>query len=271
MAAKSNNRNHLMPSWVTPYLNGQRLGRAQAIMAYAAYYGVDGSADSDSDIEERLPLIRSTKLQGYASRTGTKRNLSALKEAGWRLLISARGCLRNEGMPYALDNGAWTAFQQGTRFDESAFLRAVDAVGEKADWIVIPDIVAAGKRSLDYSLAWLQRMKSLPTPLLLAVQDGMTPDDVRDYLSPAVGIFVGGSSTWKEQTAVMWGKLSRRRNCRLHIGRVNSQRRISICAAAGANSFDGTSATRFAVTLPPLDAASRQGDLYAASQTWEDV
>lgn len=43
---------------------------------------------------------------GYASRTGTRRNLDALRAAGWRLMVSARGALRTEGFPYALDNGA---------------------------------------------------------------------------------------------------------------------------------------------------------------------
>lgn len=46
----------------------------------------------------------------YASRTGTRRNLAAIREAGWRLLVSAASCLRNEGFPYALDNGAWSAY-----------------------------------------------------------------------------------------------------------------------------------------------------------------
>lgn len=259
-----------LPAWVAPYRCGQRVGRAQAAMAYARYYCVDGSADECSEIEERISLMR-PGLCGYASRTGTRRNLDGLRAAGWRLLVSARGSLRSEGMRYALDNGAWTAYQQGTRFDESAFLRAVDKVGEGADWIVIPDIVAGGLRSLEYSLAWAHRLRGLPTPLLIAVQDGMSPDDVRAFLSPAVGIFVGGTSEWKEQTALQWGHLARRRNCYLHIGRVNSQRRIAICSAAGANSFDGTSASRFAVSLRPLDSACRQEDLYPASSEWIDV
>lgn len=52
-----------------------------------------------------------------------------------------------------------------------------------------------------------------------------------------------------------WGVLARRRNCYFHVGRVNSARRIATCSAAGASSFDGTSVTRFAKTLPRLDAA----------------
>ncbi|ERZ01102.1 hypothetical protein [Pseudomonas aeruginosa] len=83
----------------------------------------------------------------------------------------------------------------------------------------------------------------------------MTPDDVRELLSPAVGIFLGGSTAWKLQTMESWGVLARRRNCYFHVGRVNSARLIAMCSAAGASSFEGTSVMRFTNTLPRLDAA----------------
>lgn len=251
--------NYQQPAWMAPYRTGRTVGFAQAVMAYADYYGVDGSADTDPEIEERISMVP-TPMVSYASRTGTRRNLEAMRAANWRLLVSAKGVLRTEGMPYALDNGAWTAFQQGEPFDELAFGRAVDLLGERADWIVLPDIVAGGMASLEFSLRWLERLEGIPTKLLLAVQNGMEPDDVRELLSPAIGIFVGGDTQWKLQTLNSWGLLARRRNCHLHVGRVNSARRITLCAAAGVNSIDGTSATRFAKTLPPLDAALRQAD-----------
>lgn len=52
-------------------------------------------------------------------------------------MVSARGVLRTEGFPYALDNGAWTAFQKGEPFDGAAFERAVKLLGADADWIVL--------------------------------------------------------------------------------------------------------------------------------------
>jgi hypothetical protein len=253
-----------MPAWADRYLNGQAVGRAQAMAAYADYYCVDGVADDDLSIDERIFMDR-VPMVSYASRTGTRRNLALMKQNDWRLIVSATGVLRNEGMKYALDNGAWTAFQQGKPFDEDAFMRAVDLMGEHADWIVLPDIVAGGLASLDYSLTWLERLRGLPTPVLLAVQDGMEIDDVRSILGPAVGIFVGGTTEWKEATASAWGSVARRRNCYLHVGRVNSIRRIKICAAAGANSIDGSSASRFALSLPRLDSASRQSDMFSAA------
>ncbi|AJY03002.1 hypothetical protein SB768_25160 [Burkholderia sp. SIMBA_043] len=258
--------NQPIPKWLTPYATGKKQGWAQSYTAYAEYYCVDGAADdlSEEGLEERLIMMR-PPLVAYASRTGTRRNLEALRRAGWHLLVSAKGTLRTEGMPYALDNGAWTAYQQGQPFDEDAFLRALDAVGEDAEWIVLPDIVEGGVASLDYSLKWMERLRGIPTTVLIAVQDGMQIEDVRSLLSPVVGIFVGGSTAWKEATARAWGSLARQRNCYLHVGRVNSVRRIRICAAAGANSIDGTSVSRFAVTLPPLDAAARQEDMFSTA------
>jgi hypothetical protein len=257
-----------LPSWAQRYQAGYAVGRAQAVAAYAAYYCTDGIADDMGDESlERLTMIRPA-MQAYASRTGTRRNLDAMREAGWRLILSPASVLRTEGMGYGLDNGAWSCFQQGKSFDDRAFMRAVEKVGENADWIVLPDIVLGGKRSLDLSLAWMERLRGLPTPLLIAVQNDVHPDDVRSFLSPSVGIFIGGDTAWKETTAVEWGKLARRRNCYLHMGRVNSARRIAICAAAGANSYDGSSASRFACTVPQLDKATRQPDLFAASHEW---
>jgi hypothetical protein len=252
------------PNWAHPFLAGRRMSAAQAFAAHAAYYGVDGSCDLDCDAEERMPLPRKP-MQSYASRTGTQRNLQALRHAGWRLLVSAAGVLRHEGMPYALDNGAWSAFTQGRPFDARAFWRALEQLGERADWVVIPDIVAGGLHSLEFSLQWLHRLRGLPARQLIAVQDGMTPDDVREFLGPMVGIFVGGTTEFKEQTMHQWGTLARRRCCYLHVGRVNSVRRIRLCAAAGADSIDGTSATRFSKTVPRLDRARRQEDLFAAT------
>lgn len=195
----------------------------------------------------------------YASRTGTKRNLDALRAAGWRLLVSAKGVWRTEGFRYALDNGAWTAFQQGVAFDEDAFRGLLDALGEGADWIVLPDIVEGGMASLDYSLSWLDRV---PGHRLLAVQDGMTAVDVRNLLGPKVGLFVGGSTEWKLRTMRQWGSLARDVGCYLHVGRVNSKKRIALCAEAGAHSFDGTSATRFSKTIPSLTAATNQSTFW---------
>jgi len=194
----------------------------------------------------------------YASRTGTKRNLAALKAAGWRLLVSAAGVLRTEGFRYALDNGAWSAYTQGRPFDERLFVTALRRLGSGSDWTVLPDIVAGGLASLEMSLRWMRQVLDESERALLAVQDGMTPEDIRPFIGPRVGIFVGGSTEWKLGTLSDWCALGREKECWVHVGRVNTVRRIFCCSMYGVTSFDGTSASRYALTLPKLDAANRQ-------------
>lgn len=194
----------------------------------------------------------------YASRTGTKRNLTALRDNGWRLLVSAAGCLRSEGFQYALDNGAWSAFSQGRPFDERAFELALRRMGAAADWTVVPDIVAGGLASLELSLRWMPRVLNESPRALIAVQNGMEPSDVRPFLGTRVGIFVGGDTAWKLRTLATWGRLGRDTGCWVHVGRVNSAKRIHQCGVDGAHSFDGTSVTRFAKNLGRLEHARQQ-------------
>lgn len=181
----------------------------------------------------------------YASRTGTRRNLAALRAAGWRLLVSATGCHRHEGFPYAIDNGAWTAHQQGKPFNEAAFLKVVDKLGAGADWIAVPDIVAGGLKSLEFSMSWLPRLKGVCKMLLLPVQDGMETRHVGPILGPGLGVFVGGTTDWKLATMHAWCRVALGMDAWCHVARVNSARRIRLCQDYRAKSFDGTSVTRF--------------------------
>ena len=197
----------------------------------------------------------------YASRTGTRRNLAALRDAGWRILVSARGVLRNEGFRYALDNGAWTAFTQGEPFDVGAFEKALDLMGAEADWVASPDIVGGGMRSLELSESWLPRLIDARL-VLIPVQDGLTASDVRPLLGNRVGIFLGGSTEWKLATMREWGELAREVGCYYHVARVNTRRRIEMCSEAGVTSFDGSSASRFAASLPRLERARCQPSLF---------
>lgn len=198
-----------------------------------------------------------SRLIAYASRTGTRRNLEALRRAGWRLLVSPTGDHRHEGFRYALDNGAWTAFQKGVPFDEALFLRAVERLGQYADWIVLPDRVGDALGTLELAERWWPRLRGAGL-LLLALQDGVEEAAVLDVLRPGMGLFIGGSTAYKEQSARGWGRFARAHSLYLHMGRVNTVRRVSVAAEAGCHSIDGTSATRFATTIPRLTHAVAQ-------------
>lgn len=190
----------------------------------------------------------------YASRTGTRRNLDELARHGWRLLVSARGVLRTEGFGYALDNGAWTAFQRGEAFDVGAFERACDLLAADADFVVCPDVVADADATRRAADMWLPRLAGLR--IYLAVQNGMDASDLDRF--DVAGVFVGGDTTWKLRTTPMWREATRARGMLLHVARVNTERRIEFCRSFGVTSVDGSSASRFAVTTGRLDSSRRR-------------
>lgn len=194
----------------------------------------------------------------YATTTNTRRNLAELRRWGWRLLLSPVGSFNAHGFGYALDNGAWSAYQQGTPWDAARFVRLLEVRGADADWVVAPDIVCGGAASLALSLEWLPRVLAVAPRALLAVQNGMDVDQVRPHLGPRVGVFVGGDTEWKLSTISAWAELCRQTGAWCHVGRVNTQKRISRCASAGVHSFDGTKATRFAIEAGPIARAASQ-------------
>jgi hypothetical protein len=203
------------------------------------------------------------ELIAYAARTGTKRNLAGIRKMGWRLLVSAAGEHRTEGfedLGIGLDNGAWSVRETGAYPDDlkRAFIRLMCAMGAIADWAVPPDLVAGGAASLALSLRWLAWVLTRCQRALLAVQDGITEAQVRPYLGADVGVFVGGTTSWKLATMAGWADLARERGAWCHVARVNSALRIRKVALAGATSFDGSSASRFALSQPRLGRAVDQ-------------
>jgi hypothetical protein len=186
-----------------------------------------------------------------------------MRAAGWGLLVSRAGVWRTEGFDdYVLDNGAWSDFQAGRSFDGDAFERLIEQLGARARWIVLPDIVAGGLASLALSVRWLNRCLSVCPLVLIAVQDGMVETDLAPLVGPSVGVFLGGSTEWKLATMAAWGRFCAAHAVHYHVARVNTGRRMAMAVAAGADSVDGTSATRYAVTIRKLDNTSRQLDLW---------
>lgn len=208
--------------------------------------------------EERPPLIP------YASAAGEGESLRALKRHGWRVLVSRADRRRPPaGMKYALDNGAWSDFQAGREFDGDAFDGLLDAYGADADWIVLPDIVAGGLASLAMSKRWMNRCLGSGCPLvLIAVQDGMEPDDLAPLVGPNVGIFLGGSTEWKLARAMDWGEFAATRGVYYHFARCNTETRFKLAHDAGANSIDGSSGVKFSKNVPKLTRWARQRSLF---------
>jgi hypothetical protein len=195
------------------------------------------------------------------------RSAAALRAAGWRVLITPTHPQRPDGFRFAIDNDAWHCHQAGMPFDAPPFMGLVERFGCLADFVVVPDIVGGGRRSLDFSVSWLEKLRGLRR-LLLPVQDGMPAELVGDVLRQHrdLGLFLGGSTEWKLKTMYQWGMVACSARRYYHVARVNSMRRVRLAAEAGADSFDGSGAAIFPnVNLGRLQAARLQPSLLVPS------
>jgi hypothetical protein len=139
-------------------------------------------------------------------------------------------------LPYALDNGAFPAWRKGLPWDEEGWLRLMDRAAEARTrplWAVVPDVVTNREATLERWHKYAPMMKERGLPLAIAVQDGMTAEDVPE---DATVVFVGGSTEWKWRTLPRWTA----RFKRVHVGRVNTLKWLIECEDLGVESVDGT-------------------------------
>lgn len=159
------------------------------------------------------------------------------------------------GLPYFLDNGRFHATLHDKPWDEVSFKRLIEKY-PNADFIVAPDLpiidpiddpIERRKRameSLRYSISYLGKIDA---PLFLAVQDGMTMEDVKPYLeSPSGfdGLFIGGSISWKFNTAQMWADLAHLYGKKCHAGRVGTWEGMDHMQRCNVDSIDSSTASR---------------------------
>lgn len=162
--------------------------------------------------------------------------------------------------PYVLDNAAFKSFKAGRPLDEEAFRVALDACKQDPPaFVVVPDKVAAGMESLEYSMGWVEECRERSgAPCYLVVQDGMEKRDVEYALDNFDGLFVGGTLGWKIRTGEKWVTLAHDHGKPCHIGRVGTPRRVKWALRIGADSIDSSlplwsegQLGRFLVALSP--------------------
>lgn len=167
------------------------------------------------------------------------------KRLGCRHMVDPRR-YRPQKIQYALDNGAFGAYIRNQPLDEKKFYNVLEralSADIRPDFVVVPDRVAAGLESLEFSLEHINRIPDV-VPRYLAVQDGMTLEVVEAVLDLFEGIFVGGTVPWKYRTAESWVKLSHSYGLPCHIGRVGTLRGYDFAHAVNADSVDGSNPVR---------------------------
>ena len=150
----------------------------------------------------------------------------------------------------ALDNGAFACHRKGYPFQEEVFFKTISSAyknGIVLDFIVCPDIVCGGKKSLKFSMEWSNKLIGTPN-LALAVQDGVEPKDILNLtgslLSNFTYIFVGGSPEWKKRTSKDWVSFAHNENMKCHIGQIGTLDGLRFSEKIGADSVDSTSFVR---------------------------
>jgi len=142
--------------------------------------------------------------------------------------------------PYALDNGAFAAWDQDDNvwredlWDVEAWrkmIRWAQAQAQQPRWAIVPDWIGSGERTIE---RWYQFENEVPFAKALAVQDGMSVAQARE-LEPDV-ICVGGTTEWKWATVEVWAESFPR----VHVLRVNSPQKLAYLDQLGVESCDGT-------------------------------
>lgn len=138
---------------------------------------------------------------------------------------------------WAADNGC---FAQGDSFDPDAWIEWLERLRQYSGCLfaTAPDVVGDMPATLKRSQPWLAEIRALGFPAALVAQDGaeflQLPWDTFDVL------FIGGTTKWKLGGAALVAAEAHRRGVPVHMGRVNSLRRLQAAVLMGCSSVDGT-------------------------------
>jgi len=152
------------------------------------------------------------------------------------------------GFLWAADNDAYSNFHEDRYV---AMLEKCEGVAGCL-YVTCPDVVGDAEATFDLYLKWAREILGRNLPLGYVAQDGASEGTI-----PWNGIsalFIGGTTEFKlGQEASDLAREAKQRGTWVHMGRVNSVRRIEYAAAIGCDSIDGTSFSMFTDSrLPAL-------------------
>lgn len=141
------------------------------------------------------------------------------------------------GVPYGLDNGCFSRFEQKT------WERLLEECETKQmpKFVTLPDIVGSAARTLDLFDEFELRTNGLPRALVL--QDGI--GNFRIPWRKISAVFVGGSDAFKiSQEAIDAARVAKMLGKWVHVGRVNTIARLQPWAKL-ADSIDGSGISKY--------------------------
>jgi hypothetical protein len=144
-----------------------------------------------------------------------------------------------EGRWWAADTGC---FKTPEKHSDDGYIAWLDGLRDDADrclFATAPDVLGNAEATLALSAPMLERIRETGYKAALIAQDGMErceiPWNAFDCL------FMGGTTGWKlSEPAFGLMAEARQRGKWVHVGRVNSYRRLVRMRQVGAHSVDGT-------------------------------
>ncbi len=210
-----------------------------------------------------LSGVRHPELDAYAASGG---EYGVRPPLGVLVQPLTAGYLRDAARYYdycGIDNGCFTETGRA-RFTMAGYERLVKRglaeYGPDLLFATAPDVPFDWAGTLRASLPTLQTIRRWGCPAALVWQDGATVANVPwDAFDVA---FIGGSTEWKlGRDAERLTAEARRRGKLVHMGRVNSTKRMLIAQAFGCDTADGTFLKHeMEKGVGPTEAVCRMGD-----------
>ncbi len=144
------------------------------------------------------------------------------------------------GLPWAADNGAFSGF------DPNRFRRLLRKIrGQpRCLFVVCPDVVANARATLAQFPWWRLELAAAGVPVALVGQNGA--EDLPIPWDDFDCWFIGGDTRWKlSQASADLAAEAKARGKWVHMGRVNSLRRLEAAYLMGCDSVGGSSMSMF--------------------------
>jgi len=155
--------------------------------------------------------------------------------------------VNSTGLMWAADNDAFNGF------NPAVFTKMLEKIQgqERCLWVTSPDVVGDAEKTLKLFNHWEPIIHSYNLPVALVGQDDLESLEVPWDRFEA--FFIGGSTKWKlSESAYKLALEAKKRGKWVHMGRVNSIKRLEIARLYGCDSVDGSGFSRFPDTkIPP--------------------
>jgi hypothetical protein len=143
------------------------------------------------------------------------------------------------GQPWAADNGRYAAPHEYTDAGYLGWLAKHAAAADRCLFATAPDVVGDAAATLALSAPMYGHIRALGYRVALVAQDGL--EHLHVPWAEIDALFIGGTTAWKlGEAAHQLAAQARALGKHVHMGRVNSLRRLRLARDMGCDSVDGT-------------------------------